>query len=639
MRKFSTQLHKVIEALRNIIGNKDACVGPKRHQRKNALTTHLEEYLAHYQTLENPGYAVLVTGEWGSGKTHQIKQVIPDAERYYVSLFGIQTVEQLHAEVFAVASPKLAKAAGFLDEASSTAASLGGFFALAGATPSVFNAVFRRDVKPDRTLIFDDLERSDLRLKDVLGAINSYVEQHGFRVVVLAHDEKMTAKFGKLKEKTFGQTIKVSPQTDDAFEKFLGQINHKRVKRLVEENRNAILAAFHASEVRSLRILRHVIEDLDRLAKIFLDEHIQNREAMAELVPLFVALNIEVRFGRLDRQALMNRRGVSMGYHMRARGKTGDQLPEKPSLMVADERYPDIELESNLLSDDALCSMFVEGSYPAEAIHQSLNDSAHFLKPQNVAPWRVVINFDELDDDIVQEAVVKMEQQIEERSVTASGEILHIFALKLMMVEYGVQAGTMDDVVKQAIHYLDDLRNGGNLPPRTTDWRWMDPFDQSFEGQGYWVTEAAKPYFKTIWDHLIASRELAFEDQVPGILKSLTGMVRSDSKQFFEHVSHTNNGENPYALIPLLHHIPAEEFVATWLDSPNENWRNVYYAIENRYSHGRLNSDLSAEEDWAYDVYQTLMRKVDEAEGFRAPRIRRVVPKVLIDLANQRETE
>ncbi|MEO1603432.1 MAG: P-loop NTPase fold protein, partial [Pseudomonadota bacterium] len=89
MRKFSTQLHKVIEALRNIIGNKDACVGPKRHQRKNALTTHLEEYLAHYQTLENPGYAVLVTGEWGSGKTHQIKQVIPDAERYYVSLFGI----------------------------------------------------------------------------------------------------------------------------------------------------------------------------------------------------------------------------------------------------------------------------------------------------------------------------------------------------------------------------------------------------------------------------------------------------------------------------------------------------------------------------------------------------------------------
>ncbi|MDE4302871.1 P-loop NTPase fold protein [Phaeobacter gallaeciensis] len=603
------------------------------------MTTHLEEYLRHYQALENPGYAVLVTGEWGSGKTHQIKQVIPDAQRYYVSLFGIQTVEQLHAEVFAVASPKLAKAASVVDRASDAATSIGGLFALAGATPSVFNAVFRRDIKPDRTLIFDDLERSDLRLKDVLGAINSYVEQHGFRVVVLAHDEKMTAKFGTMKEKTFGQTIKIVPQTDEAFENFLDQIKDQRTKRLVEENRNAILAAFHASEVRSLRILRHVIEDLDRLAMTLLDEHIQSREAMAELVPFFVALNIETRAGRLDRQALMNRQGVSMRYHIRAHGKTADQLPEKPMLLIADERYPNIELENNLISDDALCSMFVEGSYPVGAIRQSLNDSPHFLKTQNVAPWRVVINFDDLDDDIVQEAVVKMEQQIEERSATASGEILHIFALKLMMVEYGVQSGTMDEVVKQAIDYLDDLRNGGNLPPRTTDRRWMDPFDQAFEGRGYWVTEAAKPYFKRIWNHLIASRELAFEDQLPEILKSLLGMVRSDSKQFFEHVSHTNNGENLYALIPLLHHIPAEEFVATWLGSPNENWRNVYYAIENRYSHGRLNTDLSAEEDWAYDVYQALMRKVEEAEGFRAPRIRRVVPKVLIELANQRETE
>lgn len=600
------------------------------------MPTHLEEYLKHYQTLENPGYAVLVTGEWGAGKTHQVKKIIPDTDRYYVSLFGIQTIEQLHAEVFAVASPRLAKATAVVDGASSTAASLGGLFALAGATPSIFNAVFRRDVKPDRTLIFDDLERSDLRLKDVLGAINAYVEQHGFRVVVLAHDQKMTAKFRKMKEKTFGQTIKVSPQTNEAFDKFIGKTKQKRAKRLIEENRNAILAAFHSSDVKSLRILRHVIEDLERLTDTMLDEHIQHREAMAELVPFFVALNIETRFGRIDRKALTNRRGVTMGYHMRAHGKTGDQLPEKPSLLIADERYAGIELENTLLSDNALCSMFFDGSYPVDAIHQCLNNSTYFMKPESVEPWRVVISFDQLDDGVVEEAVVRMEQQITDRSVTVSGEILHIFALKLMMVEYQVQAGTMDEVVEQAICYLNDLRNAGQLPPRTTDWRWMDLFDQSFEGQGYWVTETAKPHFKKIWEHLIASRELAFEDQLPEILKSLMEMVKSDSKQFFEQVSHTNNGENPYALIPLLHHIPPEEFVASWLNSPNENWRNVYYSIENRYSHGRLKSDLSAEEDWAFEIHQVLMRRVDEADGFRKPRIHRIVPNVLIELANER---
>lgn len=610
-------------------------IQPQHHEGRKARPTHLEDYLGHYLSLDKPGYAVLVTGEWGSGKTYQVKGLIPQSDRYYVSLFGVQTVEQLHAEVFAVASPKLAATSSVVDNASSTTASVGGLFALAGATPSVFNAIFKRDIKPDRTLIFDDLERSDLGLKDVLGAINSYVEQQGFRVIVIAHDDKMTAKFRKMKEKTFGQTIKVQPQIDQAFETFLGKIKLEQAKRLVLRYRNPILSTFQSSEVRSLRILRHVIEDLERLAATLLDEHIDNEEAMAELVPLFVAFDIETRFGRLDQKAMQNRRGVSMAYLMRAHGKAGDP-PEKPPLLLANERYPNIEIESQLLSDEVLCSMFFEGSYPVQIIRQALAHSAYFIKPEHVAPWRVVIKFDELDDEVVQGALAKMEQQIKERSVTSSGEILHIFALKLMMAEYQVQLGTMDEVVEQAVLYLDDLRSAGTLPPRTTDWRWMDPFDQSFEGQGYWVTGAAKPHFKKIWDHLVAARELAFQDRLPAIIESLMVMVRTDSKQFFEQVSPTNNGENPYAMIPMLHHIPAEKFVADWLSSPNKNWRNNYYAIENRYSHGSLKRDLAAEEDWAFEVYQALTRHADEAEGFRSPRIRRVIPKVLIELANER---
>jgi hypothetical protein len=113
-------------------------------------------------------------------------------------------------------------------------------------------------------------------------------------------------------------------------------------------------------------------------------------------------------------------------------------------------------------------------------------------------------------------------------------------------------------------------------------------------------------------------------------------MVRADSKHFFEQVSLTNNGENPWAMIPMLHHISAEQFVADWLSSPNKNWRNNYYAIENRYSHGSLKRDLAAEEDWAFEIYQILTRHADEAEDFRSQWIRRVIPKVLIELAHER---
>ena len=46
--------------------------------------THLESYLEYYLSLESPGFAVLVKGPWGTGKTFQVKKFIPEAKRYYV---------------------------------------------------------------------------------------------------------------------------------------------------------------------------------------------------------------------------------------------------------------------------------------------------------------------------------------------------------------------------------------------------------------------------------------------------------------------------------------------------------------------------------------------------------------------------
>lgn len=283
----------------------------------NNLSSHLNDYISYYKSLDAPGYAVLVTGEWGTGKTHQVKQCIPEAERYYVSLFGLQTVEQLHAEVYAVASPRIAKAKAALNKVSEGVAGVGGPFALANLTPSVFNAVFKQELKTDRTLIFDDLERSNLALKDVLGAINGYVEQQGFRVVVITHDEKMAEEFLQWKEKTFGQTIRVEPQVKEAMNSDLAGIKNIEAKHFLAKHREVILGVFESSNLKSLRILRHVIEDIERLFSCLSDKHLTNPDAMLELVGLFSALDIEIRNSTLDAKALRNRRGITSGHLIR----------------------------------------------------------------------------------------------------------------------------------------------------------------------------------------------------------------------------------------------------------------------------------------------------------------------------------
>lgn len=593
--------------------------------------THLEEYLKHYASLSAPGYAVLVTGAWGTGKTFQVKQCIPEENCIYVSLYGVQSVDKIHAAVFAAAHPSKAKARGFFEKFRDKDIGAGGFTVPLGFVPDIANAFLRNELKPEKILIFDDLERSSLDLKELLGAINSYVEHKDFRVVVIAHDDErlLGSDFRTIKEKTFGQTILVEPQIKSAFNRFLSKIKNEEAKKFVNDYRIQIENVFLKSKVKSLRILKQAVEDVARLQPELTERHLENTEAMIELVQTFTALGIEVRSGSLVEKDLRNRRNVRTGHMMRLHLKKDDQN-KIPPLLIADEKYPSIDLENGILNDDVLVETLIEGRYSSSKIRASIDDSFYFLTPEEAPPWKVVIKFDELDDKIVEVARERMEQQFKNREVTDSGEMLHIFSLRMMMAENGIIDQTVEEVVEESKAYLNDLLKDNRLPPRGGDWRWYDEFDRSHGGFGYWVGEANADHFKAIWDHLIGSREDALRQTFPEVRKELLRIVREEPKAFLEAVSPTNNGHNPYAHIPLLHEIPIAEFVDAWLGGDLENWQYVSRALENRFSHGQLDIDLKDEKGWAAELLIELDARSDRASGFSALRIKRLKPRVLL---------
>ena len=508
---------------------------------------------------------------------------------------------------------------------------MGGLYSLARIIPGITKAIIRQEIKPDRTLVFDDLERCGLNLKDILGVINIYVEHHGCRVVVISHEGKLNEEFQQTKEKLFGQTIKVEPQAAKAFDAFCLDYASPNIRDFLNAHRAAIIGIFNASGAKSLRVMRHVIEDLARLHEMLGEEHVNNNAAIVELVSLFSALNIEVRSGQLFEENLENRTNVRYAYELRRHGNR-DGEPEKPPLVVADEKYTSVDLESNLLQDTPIIQMLIEGRYDQELIRDSLNNSSHFLKPEDAPPWKVVINFDDLEDEVIKPAFDRMQEQFDNREVTDSGEMLHIFALRLMMAERGILDDDVATVAEACKTYVDDLLADDRLPPRETDWRWFDRFERAHDGIGYWVTDAYRDYFKEIWDHLIAAKEKALEKQFPERTQQLLNLVRTDGRAFFEQVSQTSNGDNPYALIPVLSHIPANEFVGAWLESPRENWRSISYALKGRYEHTRLDNELKSERNWVRQVVRLLEDEVTKADGFQALRIKRIIPGSLIAL-------
>ncbi|VDZ64918.1 Uncharacterised protein [Citrobacter freundii] len=66
----------------------------------------LQEYLNYYIQQNEPSYAVLITGDWGIGKTYQIMNVLPKEQVCYISLFGLSSTSEIYANVFCCNVPQ-----------------------------------------------------------------------------------------------------------------------------------------------------------------------------------------------------------------------------------------------------------------------------------------------------------------------------------------------------------------------------------------------------------------------------------------------------------------------------------------------------------------------------------------------------
>ncbi|WP_394183870.1 P-loop NTPase fold protein [Marinomonas posidonica] len=164
---------------------------------------------------------VLLSGEWGSGKTHFVKNYLMDAppEEYrvsYISLYGISSIDDFRDRVLSnayVQSEYRDKGQELYDGLKSSLNITGivaKFFGDGGLTSGILNAL-GKPIKHSLLsriskliLIVDDLERTSTEklIGEVLGECLNLVEGNdNFRVVVVANEKHITNK--DVLEKTF----------------------------------------------------------------------------------------------------------------------------------------------------------------------------------------------------------------------------------------------------------------------------------------------------------------------------------------------------------------------------------------------------------------------------------------------------
>jgi hypothetical protein len=76
------------------------------------MNEHINDYLKYYISLpDSPGYAVLLRGDWGSGKSFFIRDFIQknDPQQFiYITLFGVNSSKEINDQIFEQLHPFLA---------------------------------------------------------------------------------------------------------------------------------------------------------------------------------------------------------------------------------------------------------------------------------------------------------------------------------------------------------------------------------------------------------------------------------------------------------------------------------------------------------------------------------------------------
>lgn len=219
------------------------------------------EELEYYCGESNPVGALMLTGEWGCGKTYLIDKILTpklDEKNIFirVSLFGIGSVDELRSEIkrnwLYTLTEENAPLSGIADMIKKYSSKVKKYVSrgkdfLPEPLKTIASGVLSLDaldfVKIESkignkrvVLVFDDLERANISTGDLLGCINDYCENSHINTIVVANEEKIRSdetdkiEYREIKEKIIQRTVRYMPDFPDIVTAVINDIAKDSVK-------------------------------------------------------------------------------------------------------------------------------------------------------------------------------------------------------------------------------------------------------------------------------------------------------------------------------------------------------------------------------------------------------------------------
>ena len=315
----------------------------------------------------------MINGEWGSGKTYfwnnkirkKIETMQLNGKRYttiYMSLYGISNLEEISKKIFIETTQLMDKnLRKFMDangqtnipEYAKTGLDMANFFGVTQNGDKIDYADFFST--DDKVLCFDDLERANVDVIDILGYINNFVEHDHIKTIIICNEKELSTKlkssnlemktfiatylldkqnelnktdkpmvekiqdkiehvfdkandYERIKEKLIGETFEYAPKFDYIINGILMRYeNEPDLIRFLRENTRLIINTFERSGTRNLRILKHALNDFKKVFDMVNKSYPNTSHRVMQTMLIFtIAISFEIKAGKVTKNKFMN---------------------------------------------------------------------------------------------------------------------------------------------------------------------------------------------------------------------------------------------------------------------------------------------------------------------------------------------
>ena len=328
----------------------------------------LVESILDYVRADYTDYAIMINGEWGSGKTYfwnnQVKRKIEslnlNGKKYttiYMSLYGISNLEDISKKIFIETTQLMDKnlkkymethEQSVIPEYAKTGLEMSNFFGVSKNDDKVDYAKFF--ATDDKVLCFDDLERANVDVIDILGYINNFVEHDHIKTILICNEKELSTKlkssnlemktfiatyildkengllnsdkpmvekirekieyvfdkandYERIKEKLIGETFEYAPKFNYIIDGLLMRYSgNPDLMKFLREHTNLITSTFVKSGTRNLRILKHALNDFSKVYEIVNKYYPNTKLRVLQTMLIFtIAISFEIKAGRITK--------------------------------------------------------------------------------------------------------------------------------------------------------------------------------------------------------------------------------------------------------------------------------------------------------------------------------------------------